>query len=241
MNSTPVQSPQGLSPEVKSGIRKRISQIIFVVFLMGALMFISAGRLDWIWAWIYLAFYSVLVVINGVSLLRKNPELVAERAGGKEDTKDWDRRITRITSLFWFLQFIIAGIDIRFGWTGGLPLWVHIIGAVLVITGNAFANWAMHTNTYFSTEVRIQKDRGQSVITEGPYQVVRHPGYIGFSVAAIGLPLFLGSLWALLPTIGMVAGIIVRTSLEDRTLQEELPGYKEYTTEVQYRLCPGVW
>ena len=84
-------------------------------------------------------------------------------------------------------------------------------------------------------------DRGQSVITEGPYKYIRHPGYTGFSVAAIGLPLFLGSLWALLPTIGMVAGIIVRTSLEDRTLQEELPGYKEYTTEVQYRLCPGVW
>ena len=241
MNTDNTAAKQDLSPDVKAGIRKRVSQIIFVVFLMGALMFISAGRLDWIWAWIYLAFYSVLVVINGVSLLRKNPELVAERAGGKEDTKDWDRRITRITASFWFLQFIIAGLDIRFGWTGGLPLWVHMIGALLLVAGNAFANWAMHTNAFFSTEVRIQEDRGQTVITQGPYQVVRHPGYTGFSVAAIGLPLFLGSLWALLPTFGMVAGMIVRTSLEDRTLQDELPGYKEYTAEVHYRLCPGVW
>jgi len=241
MNSSSRKTTNDLSPEVKSGIRKRVSQIIFIVFLMGALMFISAGRLDWIWAWIYLAFYIVLVIINGMSLLRKNPELVAERAGGKEDTKEWDRRITRITAPFWFLQFIIAGLDIRFGWTGGLPLWVHLVGAVLLIAGNGFAIWAMHTNAYFSTEVRIQKDRGQSVITAGPYQYIRHPGYTGFGIAAIGLPLFLGSLWALLPTVGMVVGIIVRTSLEDRTLQDELPGYKEYTTEVQYRLCPGVW
>ena len=241
MGSESTPTSNSLSPEVREGIRKRVIQLIIVVLLMAALMFITAGTLDWIWAWLYLLFYVVMIVINGFFMFRRNPELIAERAGGKEDTKEWDRRITRISMIFWILQFAISGLDIRFGWTGALPLWVHLLGAVLLIAGNGFANWAMHTNAYFSSEVRIQEDRGQTVTTDGPYQYIRHPGYTGFSIATIGLPFFLGSLWALLPSFAMVAAMILRTSLEDRTLREELPGYSQYTQDVPYKLCPGIW
>jgi len=136
---------------------------------------------------------------------------------------------------------LIAGLDTRFGWTGRVALALQIVAIAIFMLGGALFSWAMVSNAYFSTVVRIQEDRGHTVCTTGPYRFVRHPGYVGAILQSLAVPLMLGSLWALVPG-GLAALLIVaRTALEDRTLWEELDGYKEYARRVRYRLLPGVW
>jgi protein-S-isoprenylcysteine O-methyltransferase Ste14 len=109
------------------------------------------------------------------------------------------------------------------------------------MAGMLLVSWAMASNKFFSTTVRIQDDRGQTVTSSGPYRLVRHPGYVGFLVSNLATPLLLGSLWALIPAVVLEALVVVRTALEDRTLQAELGGYRDYARRVRYRLLPGVW
>jgi protein-S-isoprenylcysteine O-methyltransferase Ste14 len=116
-----------------------------------------------------------------------------------------------------------------------------LISFVLVALGYALSSWAMLSNPFFSGTVRIQGERGHSVATAGPYHYVRHPGYSGWILANLTTPVALGSLWGLLPGLLVVLGFVVRTAMEDRTLQTELDGYKEYTQQVRYRLVPGIW
>jgi protein-S-isoprenylcysteine O-methyltransferase Ste14 len=141
----------------------------------------------------------------------------------------------------YFLMPILAALDIRFGWTRELATLWHVLGAAAYGLGLGLTGWAMITNAYFSTAVRIQADRGQQVCTTGPYHYVRHPGYVGFFFQALSVPILLGSLWALLFAIPTGVLMVIRTTIEDRMLQEELAGYKEYAQEVKYRLLPGVW
>ena len=111
----------------------------------------------------------------------------------------------------------------------------------MVAAGLALSGWAMIVNAYFSTVVRIQRERGHTVCRTGPYRFVRHPGYVGFMLQSLGIPLLLGSWWALLPGFAAIAVMIIRTAFEDRMLQAELPGYQEYVRDVHYRLLPGIW
>ena len=141
----------------------------------------------------------------------------------------------------WMGFRLVAGLDVRFGWAGDLGVAWHVAGAVMLAVGLELASWAMIANAYFSTAVRIQSDRGHTVCSTGPYRFVRHPGYVGFILQSIGVPFLLGSLWALIPAITAAVLIVVRTSLEDRTLQAELPGYQDYIRNVHYRLSPGIW
>ena len=139
------------------------------------------------------------------------------------------------------VTLVVAGLDRRWGWRPELPLAWALIGAALLALASAFAAYAMLTNRFFSGVVRIQHERGHTVVTDGPYRWVRHPGYAGGVVGQIALPLLLGSLWALIPGV-LTAGLtILRTTLEDRTLCTELPGYAEYAQRARYRLLPGVW
>lgn len=230
-----------ITPEIRQGIIKRFIQIGITVLMMGLVLFIASGDLSWGWAWLYLLAYVLGVVINASILLRRDPGLVAERGQPKEGVKDWDRKLTRITVPLWLLIFLIAGLDRRFGWTPALPVWIHISGLVLYAIGNAIVLWALNTNTFFSTSVRIQDDRGHEVVKDGPYAIIRHPGYSGMILHMTGIPLLLGSIWALLPALLVNVAAVIRTRLEDQTLQEELPGYREYTSEVQFRLAPGLW
>ena len=133
-----------------------------------------------------------------------------------------------------------AGLDYRFGWLPGMPLWINVLGVLMFVLGYAVFVWAMASNTFFSGFVRIQKDRGHAVVSTGPYQYVRHPGYIGGTLSILGVPLLLGSFWALIPASMFVCMLILRSGLEDRTLQTELVGYIKYTQDVPYRLIPGV-
>jgi protein-S-isoprenylcysteine O-methyltransferase Ste14 len=223
------------------GIATRVGAIAFFIILQGVILFLAAGRLTWMWAWVYLAICLVSVASNGVIMLRTNPETVAER-GRPQATQNWDKVIGGLWALIlYFVLPLMAGLDVRFDWPRELSLAWNLTGAVVLAAGLGLAGWAMIANTYFSTAVRIQRDRGQAVCRSGPYRFVRHPGYAGFILQSLGTPLLLGSWWALFPGLVAVVLIVVRTTLEDRFLQAELPGYPEYVEQVRHRLVPGVW
>jgi protein-S-isoprenylcysteine O-methyltransferase Ste14 len=228
--------------DVTGGIVQRLIQLGIQALLLASILFLSSGRLDWVWAWVYVATFVAGVGINGIVLCRKNPELIAERAEVGEGTQDWDRVLTLVYGLLAsvILQ-LVAGLDKRFGWSPSLPVGAHLAGLVLSLLGYALASWAMIENAYFAGTVRIQAEQGHTVCTSGPYQVMRHPGYTGWAVGLLTVPLLLGSLWSLIPGGLAVLLLVVRTMLEDRLLREELDGYQEYAMQVRHRLVPGIW
>jgi protein-S-isoprenylcysteine O-methyltransferase Ste14 len=228
-------------PSTAAGVAARVVEIAVGFGLTAVILFAAAGRLDWPWAWVMLGIYVVSVAINIVFMTRTSLETIAERGRPKE-TKDWDKVVSGGLALAQYILLpLIAALDVRFAWTGELGAVWHIAGAVVFIAGLELLSWAMLTNAYFSTAVRIQTDRGQTVCRSGPYRFVRHPGYVGFVFQSLGIPFLLGSWWALLPGLAAVVFIVIRTALEDRTLQYELAGYWDYAQEVRFRLVPGVW
>jgi protein-S-isoprenylcysteine O-methyltransferase Ste14 len=156
-------------------------------------------------------------------------------------TKGWDMAFGIVYTLSVVLTPAIAGLDVgRYHWSG-LDVRFAALGILLFMPGAALVTWAMAVNKFFEGTVRIQKDRGQKVITTGPYKFVRHPGYAGMVLIYVAPPLILGSAYALIPAAAIVVGLVVRTHFEDKMLFEELEGYKEYTKKVKYRLVPGIW
>ena len=223
---------------------KGIVGLLIIVPLMLATLLLSAGRFDWWEAWAYTGAGLLVLVGSRVVMIRKNPGLALERsqALGKEDVKEWDKFLMPFTALIApFISWIVAGLDQRFGWSGDLPNGVQIAALVVIQLGSLVGSWAMVANRFFSSQVRIQTDRGHSVVRGGPYQYVRHPGYAGGLVSWLAAPVFFSSWWLIIPTVLAIAASVIRTGLEDRTLQEELPGYREYAEEVKYRLVPGIW
>ncbi len=226
---------------IATGIAMRLGAIAATLAVQAALLFSGAGRLDWLWAWVYLGISLVTVLINGTIMLRTSPETIAER-GRPREMRSWDKVVSGIGSLAVYLALpLVAGLDMRFGWTPAFGVTWHLVGAVGLTAGFGLAAWAMISNAYFSTVVRIQSERGHTVCRTGPYRFVRHPGYVGFMLQMLGLPLLLGSSWAFVPAMVGLVSMVIRTVLEDRTLQAELPGYQEYAQEVRYRLMPGIW
>jgi len=222
----------------------QVARVLFSLAVMVGSPFIAAGRLDWWPAWALVVLSLIASIISRIIPARKNPDLLAERARYVEakDVKPWDRVLMPIVGIIGPLAtWVVAGLDERFAWPPLMPPALQVAGFLVVAAGSALVTWAMAENRFFSAVVRIQKDRGHAVVSSGPYAFVRHPGYTGGVLAAIGIPLALGSAWALIPGALSAAGITVRTALEDRTLQEELAGYREYAARVRWRLLPGVW
>jgi protein-S-isoprenylcysteine O-methyltransferase Ste14 len=241
MISTTTRPDGNMASDVRAGIANRFIQIAVVMVLQAAILFGVSGQIGWLWAWTFLAISTISILINGVVLLSRNPEMVAER-GNTRLIKGWDRIVATLYSLSLFVCVpLVAGLDVRFGWTGGFSSVWNMSGAAALCCALALAGWAMMANAFFSTAVRIQSDRGQTVCSEGPYRFVRHPGYVGFIVQCLATPILLGSIWALVPGAIAALALIMRTSFEDRTLQSELPGYPEYSRQVRYRLLPWVW
>ncbi len=241
MNATSAIPPTKSRPNVAAGIIMRFAQIAIVFVLQALILFAAAGRLDWIWAWVYLGIDVMTVAINSIFLRRINPETIAERGQPKE-MKDWDKVVSGLWALALYLAVpLVAGLDERFGWTPEPGAAWNIAGAAVLEAGLALFSWAMIVNAYFSTAARIQSDRGQTVCRTGPYRFVRHPGYVGAIFQSLGTPILLGSLWGLIPGLIAAALIVVRTAFEDRMLQAELPGYPDYARDVRYRLVPGIW
>ena len=217
----------------------RVVAAIAAPLIMGAILFGAAGRLDWVMGWIYVAVSSVGY---GYSTLTMSPELAAERGGFHEGVKDWDKMLVGISGLCSPLgTLIVAGLDFRNGWSPAPALAPQLAALGFFILSYVLFNWAIAANAYFSKFVRIQKDRGHSVVTSGPYRYCRHPGYVARIVEALATPVLLGSLWALIPAALCVGTFIIRTAMEDRTLQDELEGYTDYARRVRYRLLFGVW
>jgi protein-S-isoprenylcysteine O-methyltransferase Ste14 len=227
--------------QMQSGIVARFIQIAAVFFIQGLLLFSASGNIRWFWSWLFLGICLVSVMINGSVILRYHPDTVAER-GRPKNIKGWDKVISGLWGVAMYMVVpIVAGFDNRFRWTEStVNLW-NIVGGAGLAIGLAFGGWAMTTNRFFSTVVRIQTDRGHTVCQSGPYRFIRHPGYLGFILQSLSTPALLGSHWALIPAISAVALLTLRTALEDQLLQSELPGYSDYAQQVRFRLIPGLW
>jgi protein-S-isoprenylcysteine O-methyltransferase Ste14 len=232
---------QEMTPEVKRGVVRWLRREVIGVLFVAATLFIPAGRWNWVWGWALVGIYAVWVSANALILIPRSPELLAERAQRKKGIKDWDAVLMSIVGILTLCKHIVAGLDVRYGWTVGIPLWLQIVTLVIAALGYALGTWAMAANAFFSMIVRIQEDRGHAVVTGGPYQFVRHPGYVGVIAFELATPIMLGSLWALIAGVLAALLTVVRTALEDRTLQKELEGYTEYAQQTRYRLLPGVW
>jgi protein-S-isoprenylcysteine O-methyltransferase Ste14 len=229
--------------EGRASVPKKVVvlRVVIGLALILAILFIPAGTLRWPQAWIFLLLYFSAVAWFYLYTKKKDPGLLKERMSPPKNVKAWDRRIVRIYSLLLALMTVLAGLDaVRFRWSR-LSLGWNILGFGGLGLAMQLAFWATRENTFASQVVRIQDDRGHRVCSTGPYAHVRHPMYVGVILSIISFPLALGSLFAFIPA-GLIVGLFVlRTSLEDKTLQEQLPGYKEYAQKVRSRLIPGVW
>lgn len=234
-------SPKTDQTLLRALIIKRIFQMILTMLILIVCLFIPAGRLFWVWGWAYMGVYLTGLLYTVPVMFIKCPELVAERAQTKADAKDWDRKLSKYASLFYLTTLVIAGLDFRFGWSAGFPLWVHLSALILGLLGYSLFNWSMLSNKYFSGTVRIQQDRDHAVVMTGPYKYIRHPGYTGLGLFTVVTPLILGSFWSLIPMMLFAGAMVYRTALEDKTLIEELEGYQAYAQQVRFRLMPGVW
>ncbi len=211
------------------------------LIIMGAALFWPAGRLDWWQAWAALAVMLAWSIATAIVILRYNPALLAERLGPRKGAKGWDTAILSGMGLLQLARYILAGLDQRYGWSGAFPPAVPLAALALCLLGYALVTWATASNAFFSQIVRIQSERGHAVATGGPYRYVRHPGYAGAILYELAAPFLLGSWAALLPSLLCALLLILRTALEDRTLQAELPGYADYARQTRGRLIPGVW
>ncbi|MBN2443163.1 MAG: isoprenylcysteine carboxylmethyltransferase family protein [Spirochaetales bacterium] len=217
---------------------KRIIQVIFILIVESIILFTAAWTINWPWAWIVLGVYILLLLINFFVV---PAEVIEERGRKKENVKPWDKVINSINIVPTLLLYVACGLDYRFGWSGNFPFPFMVTGLLFLCAGSLLFTWSMVSNKFFSTMVRLQKDRDHSVASGGPYRVIRHPGYVGYIFMATALPVALGTLWGLV-FVGMtVVLLIIRTSLEDKTLRQELKGYKEYAAKVRYRLIPFLW
>ncbi len=228
--------------DVGRGVTRWLIREIIGTLFTAAILFGFSGHLDWVMGWVLVGVYAVWIGALAVILIPTNPELLAERTRPQKGTKKWDMVLLSIIGVVELTKYIVAGLDVRWGWSPQIPLTLQLAGVVVAMLGyDVLLVWSMVANAFFSQTVRIQKDRGQTVVTGGPYRYVRHPGYVGSLLFQVATPLILGSVWAFIPS-GLVACLtIVRTALEDRTLREELDGYKDYVAQVRYRLLPGVW
>jgi protein-S-isoprenylcysteine O-methyltransferase Ste14 len=217
---------------------------IITYLLIPPVLLISGWDLGWWQAWLY----SLLIVVAGIGprmwAEKRHPGLLAERGkfGKAQGVKSWDKVLSPLMAVsMTFPLFIVAGLDHHFGWSPVFPTWLNILGFILIVHGYTFAGWALAENRFFSSVVRIQTDRGHMVCDSGPYRILRHPGYAGNIIALPGIILALGSVWTIIPVIVALIITVIRTALEDKTLQEELPGYRDYARRVRYRLIPFVF
>lgn len=218
-------------------------QLVLVVFVAPLIPMIISGHWDWLEAWVYALISSLTFLISRLLVGRRHPDLIAERARFWEakDTKSWDKILAPLVGLGSILILVAAGLDKYYGWSGEFSAGAKLAALAVLLLGYILGSWALLENRFFSGTVRIQSERGHHVITSGPYRIVRHPGYAGAVWGYLATPLLLDSAWAWIPAFLLVGFLVLRTALEDRTLQEELPGYKEFARKTRYRLFPGIW
>jgi protein-S-isoprenylcysteine O-methyltransferase Ste14 len=208
--------------------------------LFGAVLFVAAGRWDIPQFWAYMVLLFGATFVNSILVWTRDPTLIQERMkpgpGGKDP-------ILRFAGMVGFaLHWLVAGLDAgRYRWAAEIPVPLVLLGLAGLATALGISMWAMSVNRFFSSEARIQRDRGHHVVTAGPYQWVRHPGYFAALLMIVSSPLALGSWWSGAPLVFVVPLFFRRLFLEEKLLLAELEGYAEYAARVPFRLVPGVW
>ena len=236
-----MQQP-GNPSQIGPGIARWVVRNSIVVLVTAACLFLSSRDLGWAMAWAFLGLVLASKLAIALVLGRSNPELLAERGGFPEDAKAWDKPLALLMALYGpALGWIVAGLDRRLEWSAAVPAQVQVAALAITAAGGALTIWAMASNKSFYGFCCIATERGQTVAKGGPYQYVRHPGYVGAILYQLATPLALNSLWASIPVALTIAVTVLRTALEDRTLQDELEGYEDYARQVHYRLLPGIW
>lgn len=219
-------------------------RLIFLYLLFLVILLFVSGDFGWWQAWVY----SLLVFAAGIGgrwwAEQRHPGILMERTRwtGLENIKSWDKVLAPLMAFtIAYPLVIVAALDHRYGWSAAFPTWLTVAGLLLAAIGYVFATWALAENRFFSGVVRIQADRGHKVCDTGPYRIVRHPGYAGNLLALPGMVLAFSSLWTIIPAALALVIVFLRTALEDKTLQEELPGYREYAQRTHFRLIPGIY
>lgn len=219
--------------------------LILLIFIVGLplLPLLISWQWDWWEAWAYAVVNILSFVVSRTLASRKNPDLLVERGKLLEhgNAESWDKKLSPLLGLGGALIPLAAGLDARLGGIAHFPLWLRLLALALMVAGYVLGAYALIANRYFSSVVRIQSDRDHQVVTSGPYRWVRHPGYAGALLSYLATPFLLESLWTIIPVFLTSGLLVVRTSLEDSTLQEKLEGYRAYAEDVRYRLIPGVW
>jgi protein-S-isoprenylcysteine O-methyltransferase Ste14 len=227
------QASKAILPRIVSGV---LGLVVFASIWFG-----MAGRLTWWQGWVFLLTFTAFTIFLSWRLSRLNPELFRERNQPAEKAEPWDRTVMGIYVVILLFLLAVTALDGgRYQWSS-VPLGVQLIGWSLLIFAGAMVWHVMMVNAYLSSWARIQEDRQQVVVQEGAYRFIRHPMYLGIIVAFLGIPLALGSWWAMIPSLVIVGLFVYRTRREDQMLIHGLPGYVEYTEKVRYRLLPGVW
>ena len=222
-----------------AGLRQSIwSGVVFLLFL-GIIIFLPAGDIRWVKGWLMIVVFVALTIPSMVYLWRVNAEIFAARRRIQPGTKGWDRVLLMVLLPTMLAVYPVAALDDgRFHWSR-VPLWLVVVGYVLLTTSWCLFMWVESVNKFAEPGVRVHAE--QKVINTGPYAIVRHPMYMGVPSFSVGTALALGSYWALVPAALLLPILVGRTAMEDRTLREELGGYKQYASRVRYRLLPGVW
>jgi len=213
----------------------------FGTFIFFAIIFVSAGRIDYPQGLIYVSIGLIMAILN-YTVLQIDSELLKERSKPGEGTKTWDKAILGLSFMVTISMYIIAGLDSgRFYWSPDFHWSICLLGIILTASGQLLFLVAQKQNRFFSSTVRIQTDREHVVCDTGLYKTVRHPAYLGSIIQAAGFPLLFGSLWSIIPVGVLIILFVIRTALEDRTLQNELKGYREYSDKTRYKIIPFIW
>lgn len=220
-----------------------VVQIVGLFLVFALVLFLAAGTIAWVPGWIFMGLFFSFVIAISLWLLRHNPALLTERMRGmiQSEQKTWDRVFIVVANIAFLAWLLLMPLDAaRFHWLP-MPAALQVLGAALLLGSFYLFFLTFRENSYLSPVVRIQSERGQTVVSTGPYRYVRHPMYAAFVVFALGTSLLLGSWYGLLVGAILVLAMARRAVLEERTLRAELPGYAAYMDRVRYRLIPYVW
>ena len=218
---------------------KAVAWMIF----MGVVLFVPAGTLDWRGGWIFMAEMVIGSLVSVLWLAWRDPALLKDRMGGafQKGQVFWDKVFMSLMIVIWYGWLVLMALDAKRWGTSHVPEWLSDVGAVLIPLGFLAVLWTFRENSFAAPVVKIQEERGQKVISTGPYSIVRHPMYAGALLYMLGMPLLLGS-WLGLAVLPLIVGFLtIRIFIEERALRKGLPGYSEYATRVRYRLVPYVW
>ena len=228
---------------MKTNLTQLTVQVAGMFVVIALALFLAAGTAAWPAGWAFWALFFVFTVAISRWLLRHNPGLLTERMTGigKADQKTWDKVFYVLANLYFIAWLVVMPLDaVRFRWSS-MPTWLQVLGALMLLGSFYLFFLIFRENAFLSPAVRLQTERGQSVVSTGPYRYVRHPMYATAGIFLAGTALLLGSWVGLIMAVILVVGIAFRAVQEERTLRTELPGYEAYMAQVRYRLVPFVW